>query len=102
MPTLLQMYSSHQTNKLVTRTIEYTVKQFYLMNRKPFILQMFGSVSSILDIDEVNQFGHTHEVSEPLNFFPYASHRPKITRVSLDRWRPVACSNSSSAWRLRL
>lgn len=66
MPTLLQIYSSHQTNKLVTRTIEYTVKQFYLMNRKPFILQMFGSVSAILDIDEVNQYGHTHEVRNML------------------------------------
>lgn len=62
MPTLLQIYSSHQTNKLVKTTIEYTVKQFYLMNRKPFILQMFGSVSAILDIDDINQFGHTHEV----------------------------------------
>lgn len=62
MPTLLQIYSSHQTNKLVTRTVEYTVKQFYLMNRKPFILQMFGSVSAILDVDDSNQCGHAHEV----------------------------------------
>lgn len=63
MPTLLQIYSSHNTNSLVTRTIEYTVKQFYLMNRKPFILQMFGSVSTILDIDDANQYGRAHEVS---------------------------------------
>lgn len=59
----MQIYSSHQTNKLVTRTVEYTVKQFYLMNRKPFILQMFGSVSAILDIDETGQFGNAHEVN---------------------------------------
>ncbi|KAG8225919.1 hypothetical protein J437_LFUL005955 [Ladona fulva] len=62
MPTLLQIYSNHQTNTLVRRTIEYAVKQFYLMNRKPFILQMFGSVSSILDTDEDSQFGDAHKV----------------------------------------
>lgn len=63
MPTLLQMYSNHQTNKLVTTTVEYAVKQFYLMNRKPFILQMFGSVSAILDTDENGIFGDAHKVS---------------------------------------
>lgn len=62
MPTLLQIYSNHQTNKLVTRTVEYCVKQFYLMNRKPFILQMFGSLSAILDTDEEVQYGEAHKV----------------------------------------
>ncbi|XP_039288610.1 protein unc-80 homolog isoform X7 [Nilaparvata lugens] len=61
-PTLLQLYASHQTNKLVTRTVEYVVKQLYLMNRKPFILQMFGSVSAILDIDDTAQLGDAHKV----------------------------------------
>ncbi len=62
MPTLLQVYSLHQTNKLVTTTIEYAVKQFYLMNRKPFIMQMFGSVSAILDTDEEGTYGEAHKV----------------------------------------
>ncbi|KOC65753.1 Protein unc-80 like protein, partial [Habropoda laboriosa] len=62
MPTLLQLYSTHQTNKLVTTTVEYAVKQFYLMNRKPFILQMFGSVSTILDTDEASVHGEAHKV----------------------------------------
>ncbi|KAL1123884.1 hypothetical protein AAG570_001654, partial [Ranatra chinensis] len=61
-PTLLQLYASHQTNKLVTKTVEFVVKQFYLMNRKPFILQMFGAVSAILDIDTEAQFGDAHKV----------------------------------------
>ncbi|KAI5728949.1 hypothetical protein M8J77_023574 [Diaphorina citri] len=61
-PSLLQLYASHQTNKLVARTVEYTVKQFYLMNRKPFILQMFGSASAILDTDDDSQFGDAHKV----------------------------------------
>lgn len=62
MPTLLQLYSTHMTNKLVTTTVEYAVKQFYMMNRKPFILQMFGSVSTILDTDETNNVGDAHKV----------------------------------------
>ncbi|KAK6643812.1 hypothetical protein RUM43_000075 [Polyplax serrata] len=62
MPTLLQIYSNHQSNKLVTRTVEYCVKQFYLMNRKPFILQMFGSLSAILDTEEEGQYGDAHKV----------------------------------------
>lgn len=64
MPTLLQIYSHHQTNKLVTTTVEYAVKQFYLMNRKPFILQMFGSVSAILDTDDESTYGDAHKVRE--------------------------------------
>jgi hypothetical protein len=62
MPTLLQLYSNHQTNGLVRTTVEYAVKQFYLMNRKPFILQMFGSVSAILDTDDDSQYGDAHKV----------------------------------------
>lgn len=67
MPTLLQLYSTHQTNKLVTTTVEYAVKQFYLMNRKPFILQMFGSVSTILDTDMISVHGEAHKVRFLLN-----------------------------------
>ncbi|XP_038122393.1 protein unc-80 homolog isoform X5 [Culex quinquefasciatus] len=68
MPTLLQVYSLHQTNKLVTTTIEYAVKQFYLLNRKPFILQMFGSVSAILDTDEDGAYGEAHKVQSSCLF----------------------------------
>lgn len=69
MPTLLKIYSNHQTNKLVTTTVEYAVKQFYLMNRKPFILQMFGSVSAILDTDEEGTYGDAHKVRKPSILF---------------------------------
>ena len=68
MPTLLQLYSTHQTNKLVTTTVEYAVKQFYLMNRKPFILQMFGSVSTILDTDETSIHGEAHKVYRTISY----------------------------------
>lgn len=68
MPTLLQVYSLHQTNKLITTTVEYAVKQFYLMNRKPFILQMFGSVSAILDTDEDGLYGEATKVQSSCLF----------------------------------
>ncbi|CAK1579375.1 unnamed protein product [Parnassius mnemosyne] len=68
MPTLLQIYSNFQTNKLVTTTIEYAVKQFYLLNRKPFILQMFGSVSAILDTDEEAVYGDASKVQSSCLF----------------------------------
>ncbi|XP_017782231.1 PREDICTED: LOW QUALITY PROTEIN: protein unc-80 homolog, partial [Nicrophorus vespilloides] len=67
-PTLLKIYSNHQTNKLVTTTIEYAVKQFYLMNRKPFILQMFGSVSAMLDTDEEGTYGDAHKIQSSCLF----------------------------------
>lgn len=41
MPTLLRIYSNHQTNGLLCRTIEFVCKQFYILHRKPFILQVF-------------------------------------------------------------
>ncbi|KAK9884494.1 hypothetical protein WA026_007335 [Henosepilachna vigintioctopunctata] len=68
MPTLLKIYSNHQTNKLVTTTIEYAVKQFYLMNRKPFILQMFGSVSAMLDTEEEGTYGDAHKIQSSCLF----------------------------------
>lgn len=68
MPTLLQVYSFHQTNKLVTTTIEYAVKQFYMLNRKPFIMQMFGAVSAILDTDEEGTYGDASKVQSSCLF----------------------------------
>lgn len=72
MPTLLKIYSNHQTNKLITTTIEYAVKQFYLMNRKPFILQMFGSVSAMLDTDEDGTYGDAHKVLNDDEYLQYS------------------------------
>ena len=62
MPTLLKIYANYQTNTLVTTAIEFLVKQFYLLNRKPFILQLFGSVSTILDTNNDELYGDTNKV----------------------------------------
>lgn len=38
------------------------------MNRKPFILQMFGSLSAILDTDEEGTYGDAHKVQSSCLF----------------------------------
>ncbi|CAG9539348.1 unnamed protein product, partial [Cercopithifilaria johnstoni] len=54
MPTILRCYSQRQTNPLLCRTIEYVCKQFYILHRKPFLLQMAGAVANILDTTSNN------------------------------------------------
>ncbi|CAE1324419.1 UNC80 [Acanthosepion pharaonis] len=51
MPTLLRVYSNNQPNTVLCKSIEFTCRQFYILHRKPFILQMFGSTAPILDMD---------------------------------------------------
>ncbi|XP_071508730.1 protein unc-80 homolog, partial [Diadema antillarum] len=48
MPTILRIYTHHQSNPLVCRSIEYVCRQFYILHMKPFILQLFGSAAPIL------------------------------------------------------
>ena len=40
-----------QTNDLIVRTVEFACKQLYVLHRKPFLLQMFGSIAPLLDSD---------------------------------------------------
>ena len=47
----------------MTKTIEFTVQQFYIMHRKPFMMQLFGSVAPLLDTDEQSLYGDTSKVS---------------------------------------
>ena len=62
MPSLHRIYSNYQTNELITRTVEYTCKQLYVLHRKPFLLQMFGSIAPILDKDDDGFFGDAFKV----------------------------------------
>lgn len=63
MPTILRVYSNYQSNKMVVTVIEFIVKQLYILHRKPFILQMLGSVAPILDMDENAIYGDANKVS---------------------------------------
>lgn len=67
-PTILRIYSNHQTNRLLCRTIEFVCKQFYIMHRKPFLLQMFGSGAPILDTDSFSPVGDATRI-QPIAFF---------------------------------
>lgn len=49
MPTLLRCYSQRQTNKVFCGVVEFLCRQFYILHRKPFLLQMCGAIASIID-----------------------------------------------------
>lgn len=82
MPTMLQIYSNHQTNGLLCRTIEFICKQFYIMHRKPFVLQMFGSVAPLLDTDTASQYGDASKV-QPKAFFQVQTY-PSLDTIPID------------------
>ena len=49
MPSIVQIYSNNMSNYLVTSSIEFLIKQLYILHRKPFLLQMFGSIANYLE-----------------------------------------------------
>lgn len=68
MPTILQVYNNHQANSLLCRTVEFICKQFYVLHRKPFVLQMLGSVTPILDLDTTTVFADANKI-QPRSLF---------------------------------
>ena len=40
MPTLLRVYSHYQANSVVRGAVEFTCKQFFILHRNPFVLQV--------------------------------------------------------------
>ena len=65
MPTVLQVYSNHQSNSLLCRTVEFICKQFYVLHRKPFVLQMLGSIAPMLDLNTDLPFADANKVRAP-------------------------------------
>ncbi|KAL3318618.1 Protein unc-80 [Cichlidogyrus casuarinus] len=49
LPTILRVYNQHQHNTHLTSAIEFTCKQFYVMHRSPFVLQMFGAIANYIE-----------------------------------------------------
>ncbi|KAJ8256018.1 hypothetical protein COCON_G00198820 [Conger conger] len=43
LPTMLQVYADYESNPLLRQGIEFCCRQFYILHRKPFILQLFAS-----------------------------------------------------------
>ena len=46
---VLFIYAHLAANTLVTSSLEFLVKQLYILHRKPFLLQMFGSIANNLE-----------------------------------------------------
>ena len=68
MPTFLRVYSNIQSNPMLKKAIEYCCRQFFILHRIPFILQMLGSISQILDFDEQADVTDTNKI-QPVNLF---------------------------------
>ncbi|XP_076872130.1 protein unc-80 homolog isoform X4 [Brachyhypopomus gauderio] len=49
LPTILQTYADYESNPLLRRGIEFCCRQFYILQRKPFVLQLFASVAPLLE-----------------------------------------------------
>ena len=68
MPTFLRIYSNLQSNPIVKNAIEYCCRQFFILHRIPFILQMLGSISQLLDFDEQADVTDTNKI-QPISLF---------------------------------
>lgn len=68
MPTFLRVYSNIQSNPMLKRAIEYCCRQFFILHRIPFILQMLGSISQLLDFDEQADVTDTNKI-QPIHLF---------------------------------
>lgn len=81
---MVQIYANHQTNSLLCRTIEFVFKQFYILHRKPFVLQMFGAVAPLLDTDAANVTYGTACQIHPRAFFQLLQSLGQYTADPLD------------------
>ncbi|CAF3737280.1 unnamed protein product, partial [Adineta steineri] len=68
MPTFLRVYSNIQSNPMLKKAIEYCCRQFFILHRIPFILQMLGSISQLLDFDEQADVTDTNKI-QPISLF---------------------------------
>jgi hypothetical protein len=68
MPTFLRVYSNIQSNPMLKKAVEYCCRQFFILHRIPFILQMLGSISQLLDFDEQAEVADTNKI-QPISLF---------------------------------
>ncbi|CAD5116523.1 DgyrCDS5405 [Dimorphilus gyrociliatus] len=62
MPSILQVYTSSRPNCAVRQAIEFACRSFYTMHRKPFMLQTFGSLAPLLDMDKSSADVHVSKI----------------------------------------
>ncbi|XP_077570796.1 protein unc-80 homolog isoform X4 [Stigmatopora nigra] len=63
LPTMLQVYADYEGNPLLRQGIEFCCRQFYILHRKPFVLQLFASVAPLLEFNTNTSSGLSKGVS---------------------------------------
>nr|XP_020746582.1 protein unc-80 homolog isoform X7 [Odocoileus virginianus texanus] len=63
LPTMLQVYSDYESNPQLRQAIEFACHQFYILHRKPFVLQLFASVAPLLEFPDAANTGSNKGVS---------------------------------------
>ena len=52
MKSIIQIYSNNTSNQLVRKSIEFLVKQLYILHRKPFLIQLYGAIATSMESDQ--------------------------------------------------
>ncbi|XP_067844006.1 protein unc-80 homolog [Heptranchias perlo] len=68
LPSMLQVYADYESNPLLHQAIEFVCRQFYILHRKPFVLQLFASVAPLLEFSDVTTSGSSKGVSSQCLF----------------------------------
>uniref|UniRef100_A0A8B9PN18 Unc-80 homolog, NALCN channel complex subunit n=1 Tax=Apteryx owenii TaxID=8824 RepID=A0A8B9PN18_APTOW len=63
LPSMLQVYADYESNPQLRQAIEFACRQFYILHRKPFILQLFASVAPLLEFPDATNNGSNKGVS---------------------------------------
>ncbi|KAF3857416.1 hypothetical protein F7725_009275 [Dissostichus mawsoni] len=63
LPTMLQVYADYESDPLLRQGIEFCCQQFYILHRKPFIMQLFASVAPLLEFTTSTSTGLSKGVS---------------------------------------
>ncbi|KFZ46620.1 Protein unc-80, partial [Antrostomus carolinensis] len=63
LPSMLQVYADYESNPQLRQAIEFACRQFYILHRKPFILQLFASVAPLLEFPDAANNGTSKGVS---------------------------------------
>uniref|UniRef100_A0A8D0H2X6 Unc-80 homolog, NALCN channel complex subunit n=1 Tax=Sphenodon punctatus TaxID=8508 RepID=A0A8D0H2X6_SPHPU len=58
-----QVYADYESNPQLRQAIEFACRQFYILHRKPFVLQLFASVAPLLEFPDVPNNGPSKGVS---------------------------------------
>ncbi|XP_053221003.1 protein unc-80 homolog isoform X12 [Podarcis raffonei] len=63
LPTMLQVYADYESNPQLRQAIEFACRQFYILHRKPFVLQLFASVAPLLEFPDATNNAPSKGVS---------------------------------------